>query len=199
MVERTHQVQGPAGSSAGLLLYPPNGTASVRFASRARVGGVLRRVSSSATEPLTPHAPNDRGIEQRQELSRARVDRLGPQRRGARPRRVEPSDRRAGTRGEVHAGDGRRAAASSSWSTTSCSAFDPADGVDWAKMERVPDRVLDRPALAANQAVIVAHRGREHAHVHLLVNRVHPDTDRAGSGGRTGRASSRCCARRRTS
>ena len=76
---------------------------------------------------------------------------------------------------------------------------DPADGVDWAKMERVPDRVLDRPALAANQAVIVAHRGREHAHVHLLVNRVHPDTDRAGSGGRTGRASSRCCARRRTS
>jgi hypothetical protein len=57
--------------------------------------------------------------------------------------------------------------------------FDPNDRVDRATMERVADRVLDRLGLAEHQAVIVAHRDREHAHVHILVNRVHPETGHA--------------------
>ena len=54
--------------------------------------------------------------------------------------------------------------------------FDPSDAVDRATMERVADRVLERLGLTEHQAVIVAHRDREHAHVHILVNRVHPET-----------------------
>lgn len=54
--------------------------------------------------------------------------------------------------------------------------FDPGDQVDRAMMERIADRVLQRLGLAEHQAVIVAHRDREHAHVHILVNRVHPQT-----------------------
>lgn len=54
--------------------------------------------------------------------------------------------------------------------------FDPDDGVDRATMERVADRVLTRIQLHEHQAVIVAHRDREHAHIHILVNRVHPET-----------------------
>src|SRR5574338_1231831 len=52
--------------------------------------------------------------------------------------------------------------------------FDPNDRVDRATMERVADRVLNQIGLQDHQAVIVAHRDREHAHVHVLVNRVHP-------------------------
>lgn len=54
--------------------------------------------------------------------------------------------------------------------------FDPTDPIDRATMERVADRVLERLGLSEHQAVIVAHRDREHAHVHILVNRVHPET-----------------------
>lgn len=54
--------------------------------------------------------------------------------------------------------------------------FDPNDGPDRATMERVADRVLERIQLHEHQAVIVAHRDREHSHVHILVNRVHPKT-----------------------
>jgi hypothetical protein len=54
--------------------------------------------------------------------------------------------------------------------------FDPNDAVDRATMERVADRVLERLGLTEHQAVIVSHRDREHAHVHILVNRVHPET-----------------------
>ena len=57
--------------------------------------------------------------------------------------------------------------------------FDPNDSVDRAAMERVADRVLDRLGLAEHQAIIVAHRDRAHAHLHLLVNRVHPETGKA--------------------
>jgi Relaxase/Mobilisation nuclease domain len=56
--------------------------------------------------------------------------------------------------------------------------FDPADQVDRATMERVADRMLERLGLQDHQAVIVAHRDREHRHVHVLVNRVHPETGR---------------------
>ena len=57
--------------------------------------------------------------------------------------------------------------------------FDPAEVPDRATMERVADRVLARLGLAEHQAIIVAHRDRAHAHVHLLVNRVHPERARA--------------------
>lgn len=57
--------------------------------------------------------------------------------------------------------------------------FDPNDGVDRTTMERVADRVLGRLGLAEHQAVIVAHRDRAHSHLHLLVNRVHPETGKA--------------------
>lgn len=57
--------------------------------------------------------------------------------------------------------------------------FDPADQVDRAAMERVADRLLERLGLAEHQAVIVCHRDREHPHLHLLINRVHPETGTA--------------------
>lgn len=57
--------------------------------------------------------------------------------------------------------------------------FDPNDPVDRANMERVADRVLERLGLAEHQALIVAHRDRAHAHLHLLVNRVHPENGKA--------------------
>jgi hypothetical protein len=57
--------------------------------------------------------------------------------------------------------------------------FDPHDRVDRAAMERVADRILDRLGLAEHQAVIVAHGDRKHPHVHIFVNRVHPETGRA--------------------
>ncbi|MGH7513405.1 MAG: relaxase/mobilization nuclease domain-containing protein [Gemmatimonadales bacterium] len=57
--------------------------------------------------------------------------------------------------------------------------FDPGDAVDRETMERVAGRMLDRLGLGEHQAVIVAHRDRRHAHVHILVNRVHPETGKA--------------------
>lgn len=57
--------------------------------------------------------------------------------------------------------------------------FDPHDVVTRAQMEQVADAVLQRLGLAEHQAVLVAHQDREHAHVHLLVNRVHPETGKA--------------------
>lgn len=55
-------------------------------------------------------------------------------------------------------------------------AFDPGDPVDRATMERIADRVLARLGLEGHQVLIVAHRDREHPHLHILVNRVHPET-----------------------
>lgn len=57
--------------------------------------------------------------------------------------------------------------------------FDPDDAVHRAAMERVADRVLDRLGLAEHQAIIVAHSDRAHTHLHVLVNRVHPETGKA--------------------
>ncbi|HEX6749064.1 MAG TPA: relaxase/mobilization nuclease domain-containing protein [Longimicrobium sp.] len=57
--------------------------------------------------------------------------------------------------------------------------FDPGDEVDRAAMRRVADEVLRDLGLADRQALIVAHRDTAHPHVHLAVNRVHPETGRA--------------------
>lgn len=54
--------------------------------------------------------------------------------------------------------------------------FDPGDAVNRIAMERVADRVLDALNLKGHQVVIVSHGDRDHPHMHLLINRVHPDT-----------------------
>ena len=56
--------------------------------------------------------------------------------------------------------------------------FDPRDVVDRAAMERVADRVLQELKLNEHQAIIVAHADRAHPHMHILINRVHPETGR---------------------
>jgi hypothetical protein len=57
----------------------------------------------------------------------------------------------------------------------------PEDPIDRAMMERMADRVLDRLGLTEHQAVLVAHLDRPHHHLHIMVNRVHPETGRAWS------------------
>src|SRR6266705_3708319 len=59
--------------------------------------------------------------------------------------------------------------------------FDPGDAVDRAAMERVADRVLETLGLQEHQVLIVAHADRGHAHMHLMVNRVHPETGKVWS------------------
>ncbi len=54
--------------------------------------------------------------------------------------------------------------------------FDPADPVTPERMQAVADRVLADLGLAEHQALMVAHRDRTHPHVHIMVNRVHPET-----------------------
>ncbi|HVH67001.1 MAG TPA: relaxase/mobilization nuclease domain-containing protein [Gemmatimonadales bacterium] len=54
--------------------------------------------------------------------------------------------------------------------------FDPNDPVTPAAMQAVADRVLEDLGLAEHQALMVAHQDRAHPHVHLMVNRVHPET-----------------------
>jgi hypothetical protein len=54
--------------------------------------------------------------------------------------------------------------------------FDPRDAVNRATMERIADRILAELRLREHQTLIVAHADREHAHMHLLINRVHPET-----------------------
>ncbi len=54
--------------------------------------------------------------------------------------------------------------------------FDPADPVTPERMQAVADRVLADLGLAEHQALMVAHRDRAHPHVHIMVNRVHPET-----------------------
>ena len=59
--------------------------------------------------------------------------------------------------------------------------FDPGDPVDRESMRRVADRTLRDLGLQDHQALIVAHGDTAHPHVHLVVNRVHPETARAWS------------------
>lgn len=59
--------------------------------------------------------------------------------------------------------------------------FDPSDSVTRVQMERVADRVLDALGLREHQVLIVAHGDRDHPHMHILVNRVHPETGKVWS------------------
>lgn len=54
--------------------------------------------------------------------------------------------------------------------------FDPGDKVDRKSMRGVVDAVLHRLGLEDRQALLVAHKDTEHPHVHVVVNRVHPET-----------------------
>ncbi|GAC1648951.1 MAG: hypothetical protein NVS4B3_05290 [Gemmatimonadaceae bacterium] len=53
--------------------------------------------------------------------------------------------------------------------------FDVSDNVTPEIMRGVGDQLLGDLGLWRHQALMVAHRDRPHAHVHLMVNRVHPD------------------------
>lgn len=55
-------------------------------------------------------------------------------------------------------------------------AFDPNDPVTPELMRRAAERLLTDVGLGEHQAVIVAHQDRAHPHVHIMVNRVHPET-----------------------
>ncbi|HXB27472.1 MAG TPA: relaxase/mobilization nuclease domain-containing protein [Gemmatimonadaceae bacterium] len=57
--------------------------------------------------------------------------------------------------------------------------FHPGDVVTQQQMERVADRLLDELGLGNHQALIVAHNDRPHAHFHIMVNRIDPETTRA--------------------
>ncbi|HET7462591.1 MAG TPA: relaxase/mobilization nuclease domain-containing protein [Longimicrobium sp.] len=59
--------------------------------------------------------------------------------------------------------------------------FDPNDPVDRATMRQVADRTLRDLGLSEHQALIVAHKDRAHAHLHIMVNRVHPEDRTAWS------------------
>ena len=59
--------------------------------------------------------------------------------------------------------------------------FAPDDPVDRVLMECVADGLLQGLALGEHQALLVAHQGEPRPHLHMVVNRVHPDTGRAWS------------------
>lgn len=59
--------------------------------------------------------------------------------------------------------------------------FDPADPVNRDTLRQVADRTLRDLGLQDHQALIVAHRDRAHPHVHVVVNRVHPEQHRVWS------------------
>jgi hypothetical protein len=60
---------------------------------------------------------------------------------------------------------------------------DPGDPVDRASMSRVADTVLRELGLSEHQVLIIAHNDTAHPHMHLVVNRVHPETHRAWENG----------------
>lgn len=57
--------------------------------------------------------------------------------------------------------------------------FAPEDRVGPAEMRRVADRLLRDLGLGEHQALVIAHRDTPHQHLHLMINRVHPETGRA--------------------
>jgi hypothetical protein len=54
--------------------------------------------------------------------------------------------------------------------------FAPQDHPTPELMRQVADRALSELGLVDHQAILVAHHDREHSHVHVVVNRVHPVT-----------------------
>jgi hypothetical protein len=58
-------------------------------------------------------------------------------------------------------------------------AFHPDDVVSREAMERVANRLLRELGLGEHQALIVAHNDTPHAHMHIMVNRIDPETGKA--------------------
>lgn len=54
--------------------------------------------------------------------------------------------------------------------------FDPQDQVTPEQIRSVADHLLHDLGLSEHQALMVAHKDRAHAHVHVMVNRIHPET-----------------------
>lgn len=61
--------------------------------------------------------------------------------------------------------------------------FAPEDQVGPAEMRRIADRLLEGLGLGEHQALLVGHRDTAHAHFHIMVNRVHPETLRVWRNG----------------
>jgi len=57
-------------------------------------------------------------------------------------------------------------------------AVHPDEALTREQWEAVADRVVADLGLRGHQVLLVAHNDEEHQHVHLMVNRVHPDTHR---------------------
>ena len=49
------------------------------------------------------------------------------------------------------------------------------------EMSMVADDTLEHLGLSDHQVLIIAHNDTDHAHMHLMINRVHPDTGKAWS------------------
>lgn len=64
-------------------------------------------------------------------------------------------------------------------------AFDPRDAaagrLDDRAMREATDDTIERMGLGKHQALVYAHRDTDHPHVHILANRVHPETLRVHS------------------
>jgi hypothetical protein len=58
---------------------------------------------------------------------------------------------------------------------------EPGAELNREKWERMADRLLGQLGLEEHQVLIVAHGDTRHPHIHLMVNRVHPDPARAWS------------------
>jgi len=54
--------------------------------------------------------------------------------------------------------------------------FDHHDQVSPDQMQAIADKVLQDLGLAEYQTLMVSHRDRAHAHLHVMVNRIHPET-----------------------
>ena len=59
----------------------------------------------------------------------------------------------------------------------------PGEQISKEKWEQIADRVLKRLGLDDRQALVVAHNDTRHPHVHLMVNRVHPEHLKAWHNG----------------
>lgn len=57
--------------------------------------------------------------------------------------------------------------------------FGEADNPTREQMREAAERVLGELGLGEHQALLVAHQDKEHPHLHIMVNRVHPDTGKA--------------------
>lgn len=61
--------------------------------------------------------------------------------------------------------------------------FGEADNPTREQMREAADRVLGELGLSEHQAFLVAHDDKGHPHLHVMVNRVHPDTGKAADVG----------------